>query len=660
MESWTGNELRERFLSYFESKGHKRLPSASLVPHNDPTLLLTGAGMVPFKPFFLGLETPQYRRVTTCQRCLRTADIDNVGVTARHGTFFEMLGNFSFGDYFKKEAIEFAWEFVTKHLKFPVERLWITIYEDDDEAFDLWHKCIGIPKDRIVRLGRKDNFWEIGVGPCGPCSELHYDRGDAYACSSDCKPGCDCERFLEFWNLVFIQYHQDEAGNLTRLDQTGIDTGMGLDRVATILQGVENIFEIDLMRALIDEVAQLAGCKYKEDPKKDVSLRVITDHMRGAVFLAHDGVVPSNEGRGYVFRRLLRRAVRHGRLLGIVEPFTAQLAEKVVQLMGVGYPEICGSLEYIQEVLEQEEDRFSAALVQGGNLLDEIVQKTKAQNQKMIVGADAFRLYDTYGFPVELTAEIAKESGLELDFTGFREEMEQQRQRARAAQHKSKGYLGDTEESYDNLKDVQCCFKGYESWQREAKIVALLKEGGMVDRVSSSDKSVEIVLDQTPFYAESGGQVADIGTVTSSQGQAQVIDVTRPKEGLIVHRVEILQGEFSVGDVVCAAIDDTRRLATARNHTATHLLHQALKDVLGDHVAQSGSQVTPEGLRFDFTHLKGLSKDELNRVERQVNEHILANLPVVTDEMEIGQALEQGAVHLFDEKYGERVRVVQV
>lgn len=660
MASWTGNELREQFLSYFESKGHKRLPSASLVPHNDPTLLLTGAGMVPFKPYFLGLDTPQYRRVTTCQRCLRTADIDNVGITARHGTFFEMLGNFSFGDYFKQEAIEFAWEYVTEHLKLPVDRLWVTIYQDDDEAFQIWNEKIGVPRERIVRLGREDNFWEIGVGPCGPCSEIHYDRGEKYACGSDCKPGCDCERFLEFWNLVFIQYHQDEEGNLTRLKQTGIDTGMGLERIAVILQDVENIFETDLVRTLIDAAAALAGCRYKEVPQKDVSLRVIADHMRGAVFLAHDGVIPSNEGRGYVFRRLLRRAVRHGRLLGIREPFTAQLAAKVVQLMLPGYPELEGRLEYIQEVLHQEEERFSAALAQGSSLLEELIAKAKAEQRQQISGAEVFRLYDTYGFPVELTAEIAKESGLEVDVAGFREEMEKQRQRARAAQHKAKGYLGDEQDTYEELREVSSVFQGYEATRQEAKIVALVKDGHTLEQASPAEGVVELVLDQTPFYAEGGGQVADCGSITSEQGQARVLDVFRPREGLIVHEVEIIQGTFRVGEVVQAQIDEERRRATARNHTATHLLHRALKDVLGEHVNQSGSQVTATGLRFDFTHLKALSQEELARVERLVNEQILANLPVLTEEMEIEAALAQGAVHLFDEKYGNVVRVVKV
>jgi alanyl-tRNA synthetase len=658
LESWTGNELRENFLRFFESKGHRRLPSASLVPAGDPTLLLTGAGMVPFKPYFLGKEEPPSPRITTCQRCLRTLDIQNVGVTARHGTFFEMLGNFSFGDYFKKEAIEWAWEFTTQHLKFSPDKLWVTIYTDDDEAEAIWHKDIGVPTDRIVRLGRKDNFWEIGVGPCGPCSELHFDRGIQYGCGrADCAPGCDCDRFLEFWNLVFIQFYQDAAGNLEPLERTGIDTGMGLDRVCTLLQRVDNIFEIDLVRPIIDALSRLAHTAYGKDKAVDVSMRVVTDHIRGVTFMVLDGILPGNEGRGYVLRRLVRRAVRHGRLLGIEGAFLKELAAVVINVMSDGYPELVGKADYIYKVIELEEDRFHRTLDQGMAILTELMEELEAKGAQEISGADAFRLYDTYGFPLELTKEIAEESGYRVDEEGFRRGMMEQRDRARAA-HRKTGYLGDETENVAEALGLETEFIGYGRLEGEARILALLVDHESVPQVEANQK-VDVVLDITPFYPTGGGQQADVGTITAKDGQFNVEDVQRIGAA-IIHRGEVTSGSLRVGEVVLATVDRYSRQATARNHTATHLLHKALRRLLGEHVAQSGSLVDPHRLRFDFTHFEGIAPEGLKQLEKMVNGHILANLPVSAEEMPMAKAEELGAIALFGEKYGDRVRVVSI
>ncbi len=654
-------ELREKFLQFFESKGHKRLPSASLIPHGDPTLLLTGAGMVPFKPYFLGKEKPPSTRITTCQRCLRTADIDNVGKTDRHGTFFEMLGNFSFGDYFKREAIHWAWEFTTQHLEMPVDRLWVTIYLDDDEAFEIWNKEIGIPENRIVRLGRKDNFWEIGVGPCGPCSELHIDRGPEHGCGSpDCKPGCDCERFFEFWNLVFIQYHQDENGNLIPLEQKGIDTGMGLDRAAALLQGVNSIFETDILRSVMDAVAELAADSSASPEDALVAQRLIADHSRSVTFLVSDGVLPSNEGRGYVLRRLLRRAVRYGRLLGITETFMPRIADAVIAAMGEAYPEVVQRRDYILDIIRTEEERFQATLDQGLRILTDLVEDLKARNQRQLSGDDAFRLYDTYGFPLELTKEILAEEGMELDETGFAQRMEEQRRRARAARGQT-GYLGSEDESvYVELaKKYSSQFVGYDRLEVETRIQALLIDGRETDRAAMG-QDVELVLDVTPFYAESGGQVADTGTITSSMGAVEVADVQRPVEGLIIHKGRVTSGVLQTGDTVIATVYQRNRQGAACHHTATHLLHKALKEVLGDHVNQAGSLVEPDRLRFDFTHLSALTREELDQVEKLVNDRIRENLEVRAAEMSLDEARADGAVALFDEKYGERVRVISV
>ena len=644
MVRWTADELRQAFIDFFVSKGHAHKPGSSLVPKNDPTILLTSAGMVQFKPYFMGTETPDVRRVTTYQRCLRTGDIENVGSTDRHATFFEMLGNFSFGDYFKEEAIRWAWEFVTERMELPRERLWATIYLDDDEAFQIWHEQIGLPRERIVRLGKEDNFWEIGVGPCGPCSEIHYDRGPQFGCGrDDCRPGCDCERFMEIWNLVFIQFYQDEAGQLTPLEQKGIDTGMGLERAASILQGVGSIFEVDLVRPILDEVARLAGTRYGADPEKDVSLRVITDHLRGIVFLVYDGVLPSNEGRGYVLRRLLRRAALHGRLLGLEEPFLGALVGRVVEQMKAGYPELLAQQEHIRQVIDWEERRFGETLDQGVQLLEEALNRVEAQGTKVLDGEQVFRLYDTYGFPVELTKELAAARGVEVDEAGFQQQMELQRSRARAAREAT-GYMGKPGvERYAELarKVPPTRFTGYERLEEEAQVLAVLVDGQPVVEARAGDQ-VEIVLDRTPFYAESGGQVPDRGTLTGPGGQVEVEDVQRPVAGVVVHRGRVRSGRIRRDEVVLATVDAHHRWDTARNHTATHLLHQALRDALGQHAHQAGSLVHPEYLRFDFTHFQGLDRGQLRELEEEVNHRILQALPVTTTEMAYEEAIARG------------------
>lgn len=661
MKFMSTNELRESFLQFFESKGHKRLPSASLVPHGDPTLLLTGAGMVPFKPYFLGKEDPPATRITTCQRCLRTADIENVGRTDRHGTFFEMLGNFSFGDYFKREAIQWAWEFTTEHLRLPEELLWVTIYLDDDEAFSIWNEEIGVPRDRIVRLGREDNFWEIGVGPCGPCSELHLDRGPKYGCGDpQCKPGCDCERYLEFWNLVFIQFHQDEAGKLTPLEKTGIDTGMGLDRAAAILQGVDSIFDTDGVRCVVDEVSKIAGLGSEWDADDNVALRIVADHVRSVTFLVSDGVLPSNEGRGYVLRRLLRRAVRYGRLLGIKDSFVPQVADRVIAAMHGAYPELDKGQDFILKVIAAEEERFQGTLDQGLDILQGLIDNLEARQATRLSGDDAFRLHDTFGFPLELTREILAEHNMDVDEAEFQDRMEEQRQRARAAREQT-GYLGNGDDSpYVELhKHHVTEFVGYDMLETETKIEAVLVEGRQVEQAKMG-QDVEVVLSHTPFYAASGGQVADTGTVTGPHGALEIDDVQCPVNGLIVHRGRVTSGCIQAGDTVMATVYGRNRQGSACHHTATHLLHRALKDVIGEHVNQAGSLVGPDRMRFDFTHFGALSQDELDRVEKLVNDSIRKNLVVTAEEMSLSDAEALGAIALFDEKYGDLVRVVSI
>ena len=661
MEKYTVDQIRQMFLEFFREKQHQILPSASLVPHDDPTLLLTVAGMVPFKRYFLGYEKPESKRVSTCQRCIRTPDIENVGKTDRHGTFFEMLGNFSFGDYFKEEAITWAWEFVTERLKFPKQSLWVSIYHEDDEAFEIWNKKIQVPTERIIRLGEEDNFWGTGTGPCGPCSEIYIDRGKEYGCADnpDCKPGCECERFMEFWNLVFIQFHQDETGKRTPLESKSIDTGMGLERVAVLTQGVKSIFESDLIYPIVDEVARLAGTKYGEDEKKDVSLRVITDHVRGMTFLVHDGVIPSNEGRGYVLRRLLRRAARHGKLLGIEGSFLNKIVDVVIKQMKTGYPELEGNAEYIKKVIGIEEQRFQETLDQGIVLLERLIERLKERGDKVLPGTDVFRLYDTYGFPVELTKEISAEEDIEVDEDGFQQAMEQQRERARSART-SYGYLGTNVDAYKDIREqVEVEFIGYNSLETSTKVVALLVDDQQVDVVNQGQK-VSVVLEKTPFYAEGGGQVGDSGTITSKDGQISIEDVKKPLEGIVVHKGVVSSGQIKVGDTVIASVYQKERLDTARNHTATHLLHKALKQIIGEHANQSGSYVAPERLRFDFTHFEALTKEQLFEIERLVNETIMKNIPLEAIETSIDKAQEMGATALFGEKYGSKVRVVKI
>ncbi|MFO7265108.1 MAG: alanine--tRNA ligase [Bacillota bacterium] len=660
MQRWSADELRSQFLRFFEEKGHKRLPSASLIPYGDPTLLLTAAGMVPFKPYFLGLRKPEYTRVTTCQRCVRTPDIDRVGYTHRHNTFFEMLGNFSFGDYFKREAISWAWEFVTERMQIPKDVLWVSVYEQDDEAARLWQEIAGMPEERIVRLGKSENFWEIGVGPCGPCSEIYVDRGPQYGCADpNCKPGCDnCQRYLEIWNLVFIEFHKEEDGSYTRLEKPGIDTGMGLERAAAVLQGVESNFDIDLVRPIVEAVAERAGVKYGEDPKKDVSLRVITDHMRAVTFLVFDGVVPGNEGRGYVLRRLLRRASRHARQLGIEEPILADISDVVIRQMSVGYPELPERREYVHNMIALEERRFRETLDQGMNVLDELFGELAARGETVLKGRDVFRLYDTYGIPKELVQEIAAERGFTVDLEGFEAALAEQRERARAARGGG-SYLGVEPEVWAQVEVPPTRFVGYTTLSWEARVQALLVGGEMVGEARQGQDAL-VILDATPFYAEAGGQVGDTGTITAPGGQLLVKDVQKNDSGVYVHFAKITSGRIRVGDVVLATVDEKTRVATMRHHTATHLLHAALQEVLGEHALQAGSLVAPDRLRFDFTHFEPLTPEQLATIERIVNEKIMAALPVTWEEMPLEQARRLGAKALFGEKYGEIVRVVRI
>ena len=647
------------YLDFFRNKDHKILPSASLIPHGDPTLLLTVAGMVPFKKYFLGLEKPEYPRVATCQRCIRTGDIENVGKTDRHGTFFEMLGNFSFGDYFKKEIIPWSWEFVTEYLGFPKEKLWVTIYQNDDEADEIWRNAVGVPPERIVRLGKEDNFWETGSGPCGPCSEIHIDRGPEFGCGSpDCKPGCECDRYLEFWNLVFIQYHQ-EGDKYIPLEKRSIDTGMGLERVATLLQGKTSIFEIDNMSPIVDGVADIAKTPYGVDPKHDVSLRVITDHLRAIAFLIMDGVLPSNEGRGYVLRRLLRRAVRHGRLLGIDGSFLGEGIDLVVEQMKKPYPELLERQDFIRKVVHLEEQRFSETLDQGMTLLQDLVEKAEKAGVTQIPGTDVFQLYDTFGFPIELTREILAEHGMVVDEEGFKNEMEAQRERARLSRT-AHGYLDTSLEAYKDLAGtVAVDFVGYEHSEADGTLLGIIQGDKMVDEAGVGDE-VALVLDKTPFYAESGGQVGDTGCITTPTGKVRIEDVQEPVEGLVSHIGKVVEGTIKVGSGATASIDLEKRIETARHHTVTHLLHRVLKDTLGEHVNQAGSYVSPNRLRFDFTHFEAVKEEQLEQIEERVNKAILADSAVTSAWTDLETAKEKGAVALFGEQYGEEVRMIQV
>ncbi len=655
------NELREMFLTFFESKGHLRLPSFPLVPENDPSLLLINAGMAPMKPWFKGEEEPPRRRVCTCQKCIRTGDIENIGHTARHGTYFEMLGNFSFGDYFKHEAIAWTWEFLTdpKWVGLEKDRLYPSVYQEDDEAFNIWRDEVGIPEDRIYRMGKEDNFWEHGSGPCGPCSEVYYDRGEEFGCGSpDCKPGCDCDRYMEVWNNVFTQFDNDGEGHYTELAQKNIDTGMGLERLAVICQNVNSLFDVDTVMNITNKVSELTGAHYGDSQASDVSLRIITDHIRSATFMICDGVLPSNEGRGYVLRRLLRRAARHGKLLGVNEPFLYQILDTVIHENEGEYKDLRQKQDYITKVVRTEEENFAKTIDGGMKIFADLLAEHKAKGEMQFSGKDAFKLYDTYGFPVDLTEEMVQDEGMTLDRVAFDEEMEAQRVRARKARE-ALGDLGWSGVEFG--KEIpSTVFDGYDKTEiTGAKVVAIVAEDQLVDEIVSGMEAI-VVLDTTPFYAEMGGQVADHGTITAEGMTYNVTDVQKNKGGKFMHYGKLTQGSLKVGDTVTATIDVDRRKAIMRAHTATHLLDKVLRTVLGDHVHQAGSLVEPDRLRFDFTHFSALTAEELAKVSAMVNEAVLEGYDVVTEEMPIEEAKKKGAIALFGEKYGEVVRVVDM
>ena len=661
---WTGlNELREKYLHYFEGKGHLRLGSFPLVPKDDPSLLLINSGMAPMKKWFLGQEEPPRHRVTTCQKCIRTPDIERVGITARHGCFFEMLGNFSFQDYFKKEVIPWAWEFLTKELEIPADRLYISVYQDDDEAYDIWTKSVGIPEDHMVRLGKEDNFWEHGSGPCGPCSEIYFDRGLKYGCGKPtCGVGCDCDRFMEIWNLVFSQYDSDGKGTYALLPKPNIDTGMGLERLAVVMQDVDNLFEVDTVAAVLHHVERIAGKKYGENEKDDISIRVITDHIRATVFMASDGILPSNEGRGYVMRRLLRRAARHGRMLGINRPFLTELVETVIESSEAGYPELREHESYIKKVIGTEELRFGRTIDAGLNILTGMMGRLKEAHEKVLSGVEAFKLNDTFGFPLDLTREIAAEAGFAVDEAAFHIEMTKQRERARA-ERLAKDISGWSADLFGELTAEPTRFDGYETLSEKAKVLALSDGEELVDAIATDEAGeakdgVLVVLDRTPFYAEMGGQVADHGYLVSGDAKLKVTQVKKTPKGYFVHTCELLDGTIHVDDEVTASVDEKRRAAICRNHTATHLLQKALREVLGEHVHQAGSYQDDQITHFDFTHFSAVSPAELAEVERRVNEKIYEALPVTVKNLPIEEAKKMGAMALFGEKYGSVVRVV--
>ena len=659
---WTGlNELREKYLHYFEGKGHLRLGSFQLVPKDDPSLLLINSGMAPMKKWFLGQEEPPRHRVTTCQKCIRTPDIERVGITARHGCFFEMLGNFSFQDYFKKEVIPWAWEFLTKELEIPADRLYISVYQDDDEAYDIWTKSVGIPEDHMVRLGKEDNFWEHGSGPCGPCSEIYFDRGLKYGCGKPtCGVGCDCDRFMEIWNLVFSQYDSDGKGTYALLPKPNIDTGMGLERLAVVMQDVDNLFEVDTVAAVLHHVERISGKQYGANEKDDISIRVITDHIRATVFMASDGILPSNEGRGYVMRRLLRRAARHGRMLGIDHPFLTDLVDTVIISSEVGYPELREHESYIKKVIGTEEERFYKTIDSGMNILNGMIQHLHETHKKILSGLDVFKLNDTFGFPLDLTKEIAAEAGLGIDEAAFHVEMTRQRERARA-ERLAKDISGWSEDLFGELNAEPTEFDGYDVLKETAKVLALSDGEELNDAVSTDyeeRENVLVVLDRTPFYAEMGGQVADHGYLTSGTANLKVNQVKKTPKGFYVHTCTLLDGTIRVGDTVTAAVDEQRRASICRNHTATHLMQKALREVLGEHVHQAGSYQDDKITRFDFTHFNAVTPEELVEVEKRVNEKIFAALPVTIQNLPIEEAKKMGAMALFGEKYGKVVRVV--
>lgn len=655
------NEIRKKYLDFFQEKGHLKMNSFSLVPQNDKSLLLINSGMAPLKPFFTGQQIPPNKRVTTCQKCIRTGDIENVGKTARHGTFFEMLGNFSFGDYFKEEAIPWAWEFFTRVLQLPEDRLYVSVYQDDDEAFEIWNKKVGIPEKKIVCLGKEDNFWEHGTGPCGPCSEIYFDKGEQYGCDNpNCYVGCDCDRYMEIWNLVFTQFNREEDGTYSNLANPNIDTGMGLERIATVMQGVNSIFDVDTIKAIRDKVCELSNTKYGEDKKKDISIRVITDHIRSVTFMTADGVLPSNEGRGYVLRRLLRRAARHGKILGINDLFLTDLSKIVIETSKDAYPELEEKKDYINKILTVEEERFYATIDTGMELLKQKISELKSSNTKKLKGEDAFKLYDTYGFPFDLMKEILEEENMTIDEESFLKEMENQKNKARSAREEDT-YMGAEETIFHKLDPaMKSEFLGYDSNNlKDSKVLAIVCEENIVDTAKEGDKIV-IVVDKTPFYAEMGGQVGDKGTIQNDNVLIEISDCTNFGGNKILHHGIVKKGQVRVNDSVILKIDEDERLSIARNHTATHILHKALKEILGNHIEQAGSLVSKNRLRFDFTHFEALTKEDLSKIEKAVNSHILKGLDVCIKETDIETAKREGATALFGEKYGDIVRVINI
>ena len=656
------NEIRSKFLKFFESKDHYLKESASLVPQNDKSLLLINSGMAPLKNYFAGVEVPPSVRMTTCQKCIRTGDIENVGKTARHGTFFEMLGNFSFGDYFKEQSISWGWEFVTQHLNIPEEKVWVTVYEEDDEAFGIWENQIKIPKERIVRLGKDDNFWEIGIGPCGPCSELYFDRGEEYGCDNlDCKPGCDCDRYLEFWNHVFTQFNRDEEGNYGQLEHKNIDTGMGLERMACIMQGVDTIFDVDTIKHILNTLEKMANVEYGKGGKTDVSIRIITDHIRAVSFLVADGVLPSNEGRGYVLRRLLRRAARHGKLLGIKENFLYKLVDEVIKVSGEAYSELVEKESYIKKVIRIEEEKFNETIEQGMEILASYIADLKKNGETTLSGENAFKLYDTYGFPIDLTQEILEEEHLSIDEEAFNGEMNKQRERARSARGNMDGESWKEDPLSKLDSSVASTFEGYFELENSGIIKAIVKDNELVDSAVAGDKVI-VVLDKTTFYPEGGGQAGDAGLLVNKNEDivVEVIDTKKGANNTIKHIGIVKSGMINTGEKLSTIVDKEIRMASARNHSATHLLHKALKEVLGEHVNQAGSLVTSERLRFDVTHFEAITKEELKVIEEKVNDVILESLNITCENMSINDAKNKGAMALFGEKYGDEVRVVSM
>ncbi len=660
MEKYGVNELRKMFLDFMESKGHLKMKSFSLVPHNDNSLLLINSGMAPLKPYFTGQEIPPRRRVTTCQKCIRTGDIENIGKTARHGTFFEMLGNFSFGDYFKDEAIHWSWEFLTEVVGLDPERLYPSVYLDDDEAYDIWNKKIGIPKEKIFRFGKEDNFWEHGAGPCGPCSEIYYDRGEKYGCGKPtCTVGCDCDRYIEVWNNVFTQFDNDGHNNYTELKQKNIDTGMGLERLAVVVQDVDSLFTVDTNKALLDEVCEMAHTQYLADEKKDISLRIIADHVKSCTFMISDGIMPSNEGRGYVLRRLLRRAARHGRLLGIEGRFMAELSKTVIELSKDGYPELEEKKPMILKVLSEEEEKFNRTIDQGLSILADMEAEMAANNETVLSGENSFKLYDTYGFPIDLTIEILEEKGLSVDQEGFQKAMKEQREKARKAR-KTTNYMGADVTVYQSIPAaITTKFTGYDHLVYDSKISVLTTETELVEALTDGQTGT-IITDETPFYGTMGGQIGDTGIIEGAHGSFEVQDTIHLQGGKVGHVGRMTGGMFAVGETVTLKVNEERRLSIAKNHSATHLLQKALRTVLGDHVEQAGSLVTEDRLRFDFTHFSAMTPQEIEAVEKLVNQEIEEALDVCTQEMSLDEAKKTGAMALFGEKYGEVVRVVKM